>query len=77
LELLLPKLQEILGITRKSLPEFANEKLSLRPKMAVSIVQATNATPEGWMNMQTKIDLRKVLNNVGKNHSFSGSGVFW
>lgn len=46
-----------LGISRKTLSEFINEKSSLSPLMAVRIAQATNTTPESWMNMQTRLDL--------------------
>jgi addiction module HigA family antidote len=46
-----------LGITRKTLSEFVNEKSSLSPEMAVRIAKATNTTPESWLNMQTKLDI--------------------
>lgn len=48
-----------LGITRKALSEFINEKASLSPDMAVRIAKATNTSPESWLAMQTKLDLWK------------------
>lgn len=48
-----------LGITRKALSEFINEKASLSPDMAVRIARATNTSPESWLAMQTKLDLWK------------------
>ena len=48
-----------LGITRKALSEFLNQKSSLSPDMAVRIARATNTSPESWLAMQTKLDLWK------------------
>lgn len=48
---------KLLGVTRKTLSEFINEKSSLSPAMAFKISAATNTTPELWMNMQQKLTL--------------------
>ena len=47
----------MLGVSRKTLSEFINEKSSLSPEMAIRISKATNTTPESWMNMQQKLTL--------------------
>ena len=46
-----------LGVTRKTLSELVNKKSSLSPQMALRIAEATNTSPESWLNMQTKLDL--------------------
>jgi addiction module HigA family antidote len=46
-----------LGVTRKTLSEFINEKCSLSPTMAIRIAKATRTSPQSWLNMQTKLDL--------------------
>lgn len=46
-----------LGVTRKALSEFVNEKSSLSPEMALRIAKATNTTAESWLAMQTKLTL--------------------
>lgn len=48
---------KLLGITRKALSEFVNEKSSLSPEMAIRIAKATNTSPESWMAMQMKLTL--------------------
>lgn len=55
-----------IGVTRKTLSEFVNEKSSLSPEMAIRIAEATGTTPESWMNMQNRLDLWNARNNVGK-----------
>ena len=46
-----------LGVTRKTLSEFINEKSALSPEMALRISIATNTSAESWMNMQMKLTL--------------------
>lgn len=48
---------KVLGVTRKALSEFVNEKTSLSPEMALRIAKATNTTPESWLLMQMKLTL--------------------
>ncbi len=48
---------QMLGVTRKALSEFVNEKTALSPEMAIRIGKATNTSPESWMNMQQKLTL--------------------
>jgi addiction module HigA family antidote len=50
----------MLGVSRKALSEFVNEKASLSPEMAIRISKATNTTAESWMNMQQKLTLWKA-----------------
>lgn len=56
-----------LGVNRKTLSDLVNGKCSLTPEMAVRISQATNTSPESWMNMQIKLDLWKALKKKPKN----------
>jgi len=58
---------KLLGVTRKALSEFVNEKSSLSPEMALRIAKATNTTPESWMNMQQKLTLWQAEQNAPKN----------
>ena len=46
-----------LGVSRKTLSEFINEKSSFSPEMALRISIATNTSAESWMNMQQKLTL--------------------
>ena len=48
---------KMLGVSRKTLSEFVNEKAMLSPDMAIRIAKATNTSPESWMNMQQKLTL--------------------
>ena len=47
----------MLGVSRKALSEFVNEKASLSPEMALRISKATGTSAESWMNMQQKLTL--------------------
>lgn len=58
-----------LGVTRKTLSELVNQRSSLSPEMALRISEATNTSPEGWLNMQTKLDLWKAMQNKPENVS--------
>ena len=46
-----------LGVTRKTLSEFVNQKSGLSSEMALRIAKATDTSPESWVNMQSKLDL--------------------
>ncbi len=50
-----------LGISRKALSEFINQRANLSAEMAIRIATATNTSPESWMLMQSKLDLWRVL----------------
>jgi antitoxin HigA-1 len=50
-----------LGISRKALSGFINQRSNLSAEMAVHIATATNTSPESWMLMQSKLDLWRVL----------------
>jgi addiction module HigA family antidote len=45
---------DLLGVTRKALSEFINEKSALSPTMALRIAKATKTTAESWLTMQMK-----------------------
>ena len=57
----------MLGVSRKTLSEFVNEKASLSPEMALRISKATNTSAESWMNMQQKLTLWKAYQKEPKN----------
>ena len=57
----------MLGVSRKALSEFVNEKASLSPDMAIRISKATNTSPESWMNMQQKLTLWTAQQNEPSN----------
>jgi addiction module HigA family antidote len=45
---------DLLGVTRKTLSEFINEKSALSPSMALRIAKVTHTTAESWLTMQMK-----------------------
>lgn len=57
----------MLGVSRKTLSGFINEKVSLSPEMALSIAKATNTSAENWMNMQMKLTLWYAYQNEPNN----------
>ena len=57
LNLSVTKTSKLLGVSRKALSEFINEKSSLSPDMALRISIATGTSAESWMNMQQKLTL--------------------
>lgn len=57
----------MLGVSRKALSEFVNEKSSLSPEMALRISKATNTTAESWLNMQQKLTLWKASQHESTN----------
>ncbi|MCI5829951.1 MAG: HigA family addiction module antitoxin [Treponema sp.] len=58
---------QMLGVTRKTLSEFVNEKSALSPEMAIRIAKATNTSPESWMQMQMKLTLWQAMQNEPVN----------
>ncbi len=58
---------KMLGVTRKALSEFVNEKSALSPEMAIRIAKATNTTPESWMMMQMKLTMWLASQHEPKN----------
>ena len=57
----------MLGVSRKTLSEFVNEKASLSVEMALRIAKATGTSPESWMNMQQKLTLYNAYQNEPLN----------
>lgn len=57
----------MLGVSRKTLSEFVNEKSSLSPDMAIRISLATGTSAESWMNMQQKLTLWIAEKNAPSN----------
>jgi len=60
LELTITDSAQMMGITRKALSEFINEKSSCTVQMALRIAKVTNTSPESWLSMQIKYDLWKA-----------------
>ena len=67
LDLSVTKTAEMLGVSRKALSEFINEKSSLSPDMAMRISIATGTSAESWMNMQQKLTLWLAEQNAPSN----------
>lgn len=51
------KAAEILGVSRKHLSEFVNEKKPCTRDMAMRIAIATKTSVASWLNMQTTLDV--------------------
>ena len=60
LELTVTDAARMMGITRKALSEFVNEKSSCTVQMALRIAKVTNTSAESWLYMQVKLDLWKA-----------------
>ena len=67
LNLTVTETARMLGVSRKTLSEFVNEKVSLSPEMALRISAATNTSAESWMNMQQKLTLWIATRNAPSN----------
>ena len=57
----------MLGVSRKALSEFINEKSALSPDMAIRISKATNTSVESWMDMQQKLTIWNAYKKEPKN----------
>ena len=57
----------MLGVSRKTLSGFIDEKVSLSPEMALRIAKATNTSAESWMNLQMKLTLWYAYRNEPNN----------
>lgn len=51
------KAAELLGVSRKTLSAFINQKCSLSPEMAIRIAAVTDTSLESWMGMQYALTL--------------------
>ncbi len=58
---------QMLGVTRKTLSELVNGRISLSPEMAIRIGKATNTSAESWLNMQQKLTLWEAEQHSPKN----------
>ena len=67
LNLTVTEAAKMLGVSRKALSEFVNEKAALSPEMALRISKATNTSAESWMKMQLKLTLWKAKRHEPKN----------
>lgn len=67
LDITITEAAQKLGVTRKTLSEFVNEKSSLSPEMAIRIAKATNTSPESWMLMQMKVILWQAEQHEPEN----------
>ena len=57
----------MLGISRKALSEFVNERAMLSPEMAIRIAKATGTSVESWMNMQQKLTIWEAEQRMPTN----------
>ena len=67
LNLSITEAARMLGISRKALSEFVHEKVSMSPEMAIRISRATGTSVESWMNMQQKLTIWEVEQNIVNN----------
>jgi len=67
LEISLTEAAHNLGVSRKTLSELVHGKSNLTPEMEVRIAKATDTSAESWMNMQLKLDLRRVRQDKNIN----------
>ena len=67
LNLTITEAAKMLGVSRKTLSEFVNEKAMLSPEMAMRIAKATKTSPESWMNMQQKLTLWETSQHMPTN----------
>ena len=51
---------KILDVSRKTLSDFVNEKISLSPELAMRIAKETNTSVESWLQMQLKLTLWNI-----------------
>ena len=51
------EMAKLLGISRKQLSLFINERASLSPEMAIRIAEVTGTSAESWMRMQIRLNL--------------------
>jgi addiction module HigA family antidote len=71
LELPITHAAKMMGVTRKTLSEFINEKSSCSPQMAIRIAEVTHTSAESWLIMQAKLDLWKARQNkIGSLQKF-------
>lgn len=67
LQLTITDAAQMLGVSRKTLSEFVNEKAMLSPEMAIRIAKATNTSVESWMNMQQKLTIWEAEQKAPSN----------
>ena len=48
-------------MSRKTLSDFVNEKISLSPELAMRIAKETNTSVESWLQMQLKLTLWNIM----------------
>ncbi len=72
------KAAELLGVSRKTLSAFINQKCSLSPELATRIAVATNTSVESWLGMQYALTLWETNRNKKdivmsvREHSLAG-----
>ena len=68
----------LLGVSRKTLSAFINQRCSLSPELAIRIAAATNTSVESWLGMQYALTLWETNKNKEKiivsvqEHSLAG-----
>ena len=54
-----------LGVSRLSVSELLHEKRALSPDMAMRLGKLLGTSPEGWLRMQTAVDLWELAQRGG------------
>ncbi len=57
---------KMLGISRKQLSNFINEKIDCSSDMAHRLAKATQTSVASWMNMQNSLNIWREENNPNK-----------
>ncbi|SHE32985.1 addiction module antidote protein, HigA family [Desulfacinum infernum DSM 9756] len=64
LGLTVTKAAEALGATRKTLSTLLNGRAGISPEMVLRLSKVFGRTPEGWLRLQVRCDLRKAQQSV-------------
>ena len=67
------KAAEILGVSRKNLSEFVNQKKLCTRDLAMRISIATKTSVASWLNMQTALDVWEAENQNPDQYTTVGS----
>lgn len=56
-----------LGVSRKHLSLFVNERIGCTKDLANRLAHATNTSMESWLNMQTAVDVWEATHEIEDN----------
>ncbi|WP_062267684.1 HigA family addiction module antitoxin [Endozoicomonas arenosclerae] len=62
------KAAEVLGVSRKHLSEFVNQKKPCTRDLAIRIAIATKTSVASWLNMQTALDVWEADNDDSEDY---------